>query len=53
MTNLQRTKQAYAEIDAFIEILPEDKKRNQKFKMDLRFFLVTNFMWNFYMFYNY
>ena len=27
MTNLQRTKQAYAEIDAFIEILPEDKKR--------------------------
>lgn len=26
MTNLQRTKQAYAEIDAFIEILPEDKK---------------------------
>lgn len=27
MTNLQKTKQAYAEIDAFIEILPEDKKR--------------------------
>lgn len=27
MTNLQKTKQAYSEIDAFIEILPEDKKR--------------------------
>lgn len=27
MTNLQKTKQAYAEIDAFIEVLPEDKKR--------------------------
>ncbi len=27
MTNLQKTKQAYAEIDAFIEILPDDIKR--------------------------
>lgn len=27
MTNLQKTKQAYAEIDAFIKILPDDIKR--------------------------
>ena len=39
MTNLQKTKQAYSEIDAFINLLPEEEKR--KIPKDMQEFFKT------------
>lgn len=39
MTNLQKTKQAYLEIDAFINLLPEEEKR--KIPKDMQEFFKT------------